>query len=222
MKKRKKKKPFYFCKDGITYHYEEQPEYNYYDGGWGPDNKTVFTDYDLLSQTQFLTAFGEAVYSEYERKAAKKCLPEPLLEELYNLVGEDYYHRYLYFGYLSYVTLEHEDTTVIRYEENKAKKSVTMHTPHLTLVVPDDYMHLFGPEDEEGWVEDKDTGETVAVWFNNGHTFPPIFMSDEQRKKNQEDILEEINEIAAVFQKHGYDIKNARDVENMYKLLTED
>jgi hypothetical protein len=26
-----------------------------------PDDETAFTDYDLLSQTQFLTGFGEAV-----------------------------------------------------------------------------------------------------------------------------------------------------------------
>jgi hypothetical protein len=217
---KKKKKPFYFVKNGITYHYEGQSEYNYYDGGWWTQGETVFTEYDQLSQTRFLTAFGEAVSSEYERKYPSGKLPEAMLKELYDLVGKNYFHQYQYFGYLSYATLEYEDNSVIRYEENRAKKSMTLHTPYLTLVVPDQYAHLILPEDEEAWVEDRETGETIPICFDNNHEFPLLFMSDEQRRKNQEDILKEVEQIAKIFQKHGYDVKNARDVEYMYNLLT--
>jgi hypothetical protein len=45
-------------------------------------------------------------------------------------------------------------------------------------------------------------------------------MSDEQRRANQEDILKDVHEIASICQKHGYGVKNARDVEALYKLLT--
>jgi hypothetical protein len=197
-----------FIKGNTTYFAVGQPEENYFDLGLIPLDSSPCND--ILEKTRLLYGFWEKI-TAIDSARPKGTITNLLVIDLIKYFEQYEASDFAYWSLLEYETLKEFDTQSIAYEVDS---NLVLYAKETKIIIPPPYEYIIDEEGNE--FDGTDNPKIKLLIFEQSQDFPILFMSNEQKIKNESLIQKYYTDLFSIFNKYDYKYESCEDLVNYY------
>jgi len=204
-------KTLHFIRESTAYYAVGQPAENYFDLSLIPLESNACTD--ILEKTRLLFALWE-LFISIDTNKTNRLIPHLLIIDLKKYFERFDASHWAYWNLLEYETLKIEQSSFFCYEIDKTSNNLALLAGDIKIIIPYPYENLIAEGDFD--VDESNFSSFKFFGFNQDEDFPTLFMSNQQRQKNESEINKYFEEIISICNIYQDKINNCDDIENIY------